>query len=507
MNALLTNLLNIAPNQGASVGALFSNSAQAGGALPSTTAGEFSSLFSSLSNPSNLVEGGDTSALLKLLQTLDIQSLTAPQQEQLQQLLAAWEQAGIDDTKLLNSITAKLGEVQSALKSSFQSQESQAKTNGIDAAFAELDALNGIQPQAPLTAPYAQQAAQPQVPPEQAQANTQPAQPFAKLPDAATNNANANAAFIKASETQSEVESALLSQQAFASRNAGTQQQAAAATQITPPIKISNADLAQQDQDILLATAKITPFAGVAKASSSDDAKPTATSRKDALLEVLGLGKQSQNSSLQATGAVHNFTKPIIAQAGLPDSALESSPAILNGTSGHQPPVTTQPMSDVVRAHGQFMLNHNPQQPTQATPADQVSVQITKALAGGDQKISIQLTPEHLGKVDIQIEVMRHQSANIIIRADNAETLDILQRDARMLERALNDAGIKADTSNMQFNLRDGGGNAFAQQHGSQQYKQSLGTGYNPSLVNEIANDLEGLSLRYVSNRALDISA
>ena len=45
---------------------------------------------------------------------------------------------------------------------------------------------------------------------------------------------------------------------------------------------------------------------------------------------------------------------------------------------------------------------------------------------------------------------------------ERSETLDLLQRDARSLERALNDAGLKADSGSLEFNLR-GDGDAQAE--------------------------------------------
>ena len=54
-----------------------------------------------------------------------------------------------------------------------------------------------------------------------------------------------------------------------------------------------------------------------------------------------------------------------------------------------------------------------------------------------------------------------------------SDTLDLLQRDSRALERALNTAGLRTDDNSLQFNLRDngqGGQNArnFTGQQGRQ---------------------------------------
>lgn len=86
--------------------------------------------------------------------------------------------------------------------------------------------------------------------------------------------------------------------------------------------------------------------------------------------------------------------------------------------------------------------------------ADQVSVQISKAIKAGLDRINIQLRPENLGRVDVRIDIARDGSASIMVIADNKDTLELLQRDAKELLRSLEDAGLKADSSNLSFNLR-----------------------------------------------------
>ena len=43
-----------------------------------------------------------------------------------------------------------------------------------------------------------------------------------------------------------------------------------------------------------------------------------------------------------------------------------------------------------------------------------------------------------------------------MVNADRPETLEALQRDARGLERALQDAGLRTDSNSLSFNLRGG---------------------------------------------------
>ncbi|MDH5771507.1 MAG: flagellar hook-length control protein FliK [Rhodospirillaceae bacterium] len=101
--------------------------------------------------------------------------------------------------------------------------------------------------------------------------------------------------------------------------------------------------------------------------------------------------------------------------------------------------------------------------PAPKSPAtEQVSVQITKAINAGADKINIHLRPASLGRVDVQIEMGMDGRVSAVVTADNKDTLDLLQRDQRALERALQDAGLKADSGSLSFNLRGGGegGNA-----------------------------------------------
>ncbi|MDH5490266.1 MAG: flagellar hook-length control protein FliK, partial [Rhodospirillaceae bacterium] len=101
--------------------------------------------------------------------------------------------------------------------------------------------------------------------------------------------------------------------------------------------------------------------------------------------------------------------------------------------------------------------------PAPKSPAtEQVSVQITKAINAGADKINIHLRPASLGRVDVQIEMGTDGRVIAVVTADNKDTLDLLQRDQRALERALQDAGLKTDSGSLSFNLRGGGegGNA-----------------------------------------------
>ncbi|MEE8246864.1 MAG: flagellar hook-length control protein FliK, partial [Alphaproteobacteria bacterium] len=87
-------------------------------------------------------------------------------------------------------------------------------------------------------------------------------------------------------------------------------------------------------------------------------------------------------------------------------------------------------------------------------PAEQVAVRISRAVASGLDRIVIRLQPADLGRVEVKLEVAPAGRTVVTVWADKPETLDLLQRDARSLERALEQAGLRTDSESLSFNLR-----------------------------------------------------
>ncbi|PKR58223.1 hypothetical protein COO92_10760 [Thalassospira lohafexi] len=97
---------------------------------------------------------------------------------------------------------------------------------------------------------------------------------------------------------------------------------------------------------------------------------------------------------------------------------------------------------------------HAPAQPVQ----QQVAVSIRNAASEGVDKISVQLRPEHLGRVDVKLEIGHDGRVQGVIQADTRETLDMLRQDSRALQQALKDAGLNADSQSFTFEHRNEGG-------------------------------------------------
>ncbi|HYF08678.1 MAG TPA: flagellar hook-length control protein FliK, partial [Acetobacteraceae bacterium] len=110
-----------------------------------------------------------------------------------------------------------------------------------------------------------------------------------------------------------------------------------------------------------------------------------------------------------------------------------------------------------------------PPRPAFPLPVRQVA-QIALALAAGgedEDRLSLVLEPAELGRVEVSIE-RSGATAQIRVTAERPETLLLLQRDARELDRLLGQAGIGDEGRALSFGLaadtggggdrRDGGG-------------------------------------------------
>lgn len=106
--------------------------------------------------------------------------------------------------------------------------------------------------------------------------------------------------------------------------------------------------------------------------------------------------------------------------------------------------------------------------PTATPVTEQISLQVRKALDDGNNRIRIRMQPAALGQVEVRMEVGHDGSLKAVIAADRHETFEWLQRDARSLERALQENGFKTDTGSLSFQYRggEGGGQqrSFAEQ-------------------------------------------
>ncbi len=86
--------------------------------------------------------------------------------------------------------------------------------------------------------------------------------------------------------------------------------------------------------------------------------------------------------------------------------------------------------------------------------------QITRQFNQGNRVFDIRLDPAELGKVDVRLELRADNRVHAVLTAERPETLQELQRNARELERALNEAGLELGEEGLDFQMQDEGQSA-----------------------------------------------
>ena len=93
---------------------------------------------------------------------------------------------------------------------------------------------------------------------------------------------------------------------------------------------------------------------------------------------------------------------------------------------------------------------------------EQVKVNITKSAVKGVDTIEVRLKPEELGHIEIKMQIKNGKLQAHII-SSRPETMEALQRDAQVLEKAFNDAGFQTDGNSLSFSFRNEGNQAQGQ--------------------------------------------
>ena len=110
--------------------------------------------------------------------------------------------------------------------------------------------------------------------------------------------------------------------------------------------------------------------------------------------------------------------------------------------------------------------------PGRPAPPPPPTVQIAARIAqGADEsltRINMRLHPAELGRVDIKLDVGFDGRALAVITAERPDTLEVLQRDARLLERALAEAGLDTGSGGLSFGLAREDDNGFTGEGGGE---------------------------------------
>ncbi len=114
--------------------------------------------------------------------------------------------------------------------------------------------------------------------------------------------------------------------------------------------------------------------------------------------------------------------------------------------------------ADIARAN--TAAPHAASQRLAPQAAQTLAAQIARRAADGAKVFDIRLDPPELGRVEVKLEIRSGERVSAVLSAEKPEALAELQRSARDLERALNEAGLELEENGLSFQLSEGGDDA-----------------------------------------------
>ena len=154
--------------------------------------------------------------------------------------------------------------------------------------------------------------------------------------------------------------------------------------------------------------------------------------------EVAALAQTAQPAASTAASTLADvFVTPQTADAGQPTTPLAPASQPLGQSTAQSAPERLSVL----------------QSPRAA--ADDFAALVARRTTGGKSEFQIRLDPPELGRVDVKLEVNSDGALRAQVTGDRVEAVELLQRDAKALERALMDAGFTLDKDSLNFASRE----------------------------------------------------
>lgn len=144
-------------------------------------------------------------------------------------------------------------------------------------------------------------------------------------------------------------------------------------------------------------------------------------------------------------------------------------------------------------------------------PARSLAVEISNHAQAGIKRFEIRMDPPELGRIDVRLEMKDNGSVTTRLVVERAETLELLQRDTKLIERTLSDNGLKTDEGGIRMSLKNDGNGEQSQTGANEpedQNSQSNNAVAPDTTILMMNEDYDGLPLshRAMADGRLDIS-
>lgn len=138
-------------------------------------------------------------------------------------------------------------------------------------------------------------------------------------------------------------------------------------------------------------------------------------------------------------------------------AAAAQAPADKPGDTPQLPGATTMARIEVIG--GVRAVQAAYQAPPTQVNIPQLAFDISRHVQAGNTKFHIRLDPPELGRIDVRMDVDQTGNVTTRLTVEKSETLDLLQRDQRSLEKALAQAGLEGGKTSLEFSLRQNSSN------------------------------------------------
>ena len=256
--------------------------------------------------------------------------------------------------------------------------------------------------------------------------------------------------------------------------------------------------------------AAISKLLAASSASSAATAEPVLGTPKLSLTETTLTGKPVDGvSGATATADTTDGSKltPVLSADAKPDTGSDTSDGDADAKSDDDRKTTdakpTAAMGAPV-AEVRDDTGGTAQNPTQSARVDaaaprviqagyqtsqqqlnlpQLAFELVRQVNDGNTRFQMRLDPPELGRIDVKLDIDNSGQVNARLVVEKSETLDLMQRDQRALERALQQAGLDSSKTNLEFSLKQ---NPFS---GGQQGRDDSGQQF--SLSGTATGDVE----------------
>lgn len=157
-------------------------------------------------------------------------------------------------------------------------------------------------------------------------------------------------------------------------------------------------------------------------ATSATNVTPAAASLTPASAMAADLAAAGTPGAAQTTGDVVTTALPLTTAAQNVSLNFASAPQIASGTPA---------------------------------PVNALAINIAKSFDGGATRFQVRMDPPELGRVDVKIDMSVEGRIQAHLTVERSETLDLMMRDARSLEKALAETGLNLTKDSLTFSLKD----------------------------------------------------